>query len=70
MPVMYSLTESGAFEFDADGIKLRNISAEPRAAFVVDASGPRRGVAVQGHAEVIGRERARLIPERKFSWGL
>ena len=70
MPVMYSLTDSGAFEFDADGVKLRNLTAEPRAALVVDASGPKRGVSVQGRAEVIGKERARLTPERKFSWGL
>jgi pyridoxamine 5'-phosphate oxidase family protein len=70
MPVMYSLTDAGAFEFDADGVKLRNISADPRAAFAVDASGPKRGVAVQGRTEVIGKERARLTPERKFSWGL
>lgn len=70
IPVMYTLTDSGAFEFDADGIKLRNLTAEPRAALVVDASGPKRGVSVQGRAEVIGHERARLVPERKFSWGL
>jgi pyridoxamine 5'-phosphate oxidase family protein len=68
VPVMYKLTEHGAFEFDADGVKLRNLASEPRAAFVVDGS-PKRGVAVQGRAEVIGKERARLTPERKFSWG-
>jgi len=69
VPVMYKLTDESAFEFDADGVKLRNITAEPRAALVVDGS-PKRGVAVQGRAEVIGHERARLTPERKFSWGL
>jgi pyridoxamine 5'-phosphate oxidase family protein len=69
VPVMYKLNDEGAFEFDADGVKLRNITAEPRAALVVDGS-PKRGVAVQGHAEVIGHERARLTPARKFSWGL
>lgn len=69
VPVMYKMTDEGAFEFDADGVKLRNITTEPRAALVVDGS-PKRGVAVQGHAEVIGHERARLTPERKFSWGL
>lgn len=69
VPVMYKLTDEGTFEFDADGVKLRNINAEPRAALVVDAS-PKRGVAVQGRADVIGHERARLTPERKFSWGL
>jgi pyridoxamine 5'-phosphate oxidase family protein len=68
VPVMYKLTDDGAFEFDADGVKLRNLTAEPRAALVVDGS-PKRGVAVQGHAEVIGHERARLTPVRKFSWG-
>jgi pyridoxamine 5'-phosphate oxidase family protein len=70
MPVMYTLTEGGSFEFDADGIKLRNLAADPRCALVVDASGPKRGVSVQGRAEVIGKERARLTPVRKFSWGL
>lgn len=70
VPVMYALTENGSFEFDADGIKLRNLAAEPRCALVVDASGPKRGVSVQGRAEVIGKERARLTPVRKFSWGL
>jgi nitroimidazol reductase NimA-like FMN-containing flavoprotein (pyridoxamine 5'-phosphate oxidase superfamily) len=70
VPVMYALTEDGAFEFDADGVKLRNLSAEPRCALVVDGSAPKRGVTVQGRAEVIGHERARLVPARKFSWGL
>ncbi len=69
VPVMYALTEAGDFEFDADGVKLRNLSAEPRCALVVDGS-PKRGVSVQGRAEVIGHERARLTPERKYSWGL
>ena len=69
VPVMYRLTDDGAFEFDADGVKLRNITSEPRAALVVDGS-PKRGVAVQGRTEVIGDERARLVPVRKFSWGL
>jgi len=70
MPVMYQLQEDGSFEFDADGVKLRNLTAEPRVALVVDAMGPRRGVAVQGRASVVGPERARLQPERRFSWGL
>jgi pyridoxamine 5'-phosphate oxidase family protein len=70
MPVMYSLTEDGAFEFDADGVKLRNLTLQPRCALVVDAGAPKRGVSVQGLAELIGHERARLTPLRKFSWGL
>ncbi len=70
VPVMYSLSNAGDFEFDVDGVKLRNLTAEPRAAMVVDAMGPKRGVAVQGRAELIGPERARLTVERKFSWGL
>lgn len=70
VPVMYTLTDDGGFEFDADGIKLRNLTLEPRCALVVDASGPKRGVSVQGHASVVGHERARLMPARKFSWGL
>ncbi len=69
-PVMYTLTEAGDFEFDADGVKLRNLTAEPRVALVVDAMSPKRGLTVQGHATVIGHERARLTPVRKFSWGL
>jgi pyridoxamine 5'-phosphate oxidase family protein len=69
-PVMYTLDASGAFEFDVDGVKLRNLNAEPRAAIVIDAMGPKRGVAVQGQAELIGPERARLTGVRKFSWGL
>ena len=70
MPVMYSVDDEGALEFDVDGVKLQNIQAEPRAAMVVDAMGPRRGVAIQGQATLIAPERARLDPVRKFSWGL
>lgn len=70
VPVMYSIDGEGAFEFDVDGVKLRNLGNEPRAALVVDAMGPKRGVAIQGKAELIGPERARLKPARKFSWGL
>jgi hypothetical protein len=67
---MYAVDDDGALEFDVDGVKLRNIQAEPRASIVVDAMGPKRGVAIQGHAQLIGPERARLEPARKFSWGL
>jgi pyridoxamine 5'-phosphate oxidase family protein len=70
MPVMYSVDDEGALEFDVDGVKLRNIQAEPRTAMVVDAMGPKRGVAIQGRASLIAPERARLDPVRKFSWGL
>ena len=70
VPVMFEVDENGAFEFDVDGVKLRNLTAEPRAAMVVDAMGPKRGVAVQGRTELIGPERARLTPSHKFSWGL
>lgn len=70
VPVMYAFGEDGAFEFDVDGVKLRNLGHEPRAALVVDGMGPKRGVAVQGTAELIGAERARLTPTKKFSWGL
>ena len=70
VPVKYQLTDDGSLEFDADGIKLRNLAAEPRVAFVVDTVGPRRGVAVQGVATVVAPERARLRPRRAFSWGL
>ncbi len=69
-PVMYAVDDEGALEFDVDGVKLRNLKSEPRAAIVVDAMGPKRGVAVQGRAELMSPERARLIPIRKFSWGL
>jgi pyridoxamine 5'-phosphate oxidase family protein len=70
VPVMYSIDEAGVFEFDVDGVKLRNLGGEPRAAMVIDAMGPKRGVAIQGTAELIGPERARLEPAKKFSWGL
>jgi pyridoxamine 5'-phosphate oxidase family protein len=70
MPVMYSVDDEGALEFDVDGVKLRNLQAEPRAAMVVDAMGPKRGVSIQGRASLIAPERARLDPVRKFSWGL
>lgn len=69
VPVMATIDERGTFEFDVDGVKLRNIKAEPRAALVFDGT-PKRGVAIQGHVELIGPERARLVPTRKFSWGL
>jgi hypothetical protein len=70
VPVMFAVDDDGALEFDVDGVKLRNIQAEPRAAMVVDAMGPKRGVTIQGHARLIGPDRARLEPDRKFSWGL
>ena len=70
VPVMYALDDDGTFEFDVDGVKLRNLTSEPRAAMVVDAMGPKRGVAVQGRAELIAPARARLTAVRKFSWGL
>ena len=71
VPVMFTIVEEGAaFEFDVDGVKLRNLRSEPRAALVVDSMGPKRGVSMQGKAELIGPERARLTPVRKFSWGL
>src|ERR1700674_2626150 len=70
VPVMYAVDDEGGLEFDVDGVKLRNIAAEPRAAMVVDAMGPKRGVAIQGNARLIAPGRARLEPVRKFSWGL
>src|ERR1700682_2891752 len=39
VPVMYSLDDDGAFEFDVDGVKLRNLGNEPRAALVAVALG-------------------------------
>lgn len=70
VPVMYAVNDDGSLDFDVDGVKLRNLLAEPRAAMVVDTMGPRRGVAVQGRVSLIGPERARLTPVKKFSWGL
>ena len=70
VPVVYTLTEGGDFEFDADGVKLRNLTAEPRCALVVDAGSPKRGLSVQGRAAPIGHDRARLTPVHKFTWGL
>jgi pyridoxamine 5'-phosphate oxidase family protein len=69
-PVMYAIDDDGALEFDVDGVKLRNLKTETRTAMVVDAMGPKRGVAIQGRARLIAPERARLEPVRKFSWGL
>ncbi len=70
VPVMYTMNDDGSLDFDVDGVKLRNLSAEPRAAMVVDGMGPKRGVAMQGRVELIAPERARLRPERKFVWGI
>ena len=70
VPVMYTMNDDGSLDFDVDGVKLRNLSSESRAAMVVDAMGPRRGVAMQGRVQLIGPERARLQPTRKFAWGL
>ena len=70
VPVMYVINDDGSLDFDVDGVKLRNLTAEPRAAMVVDAMGPQRGITMQGRVELIGPERARLKPHRKFSWGL
>ena len=70
MPVMYTVGEDCSFEFDADGVKLRNLLAEPRVAFVVDAIQPKRGIAIQGRAHEVGPERVRLVADRRFCWGL
>ena len=69
-PVIYAVDDDGGLEFDVDGVKLRNLTHESRAAMVVDAMGPKRGVAIQGRVRLISPERARLEPVRKFSWGL
>src|SRR3954470_6986560 len=70
VPVMYTMKDDGSLDFDVDGVKLRNVQAEPRAAMVVDAMGPKRGIAMQGRVLLIAPERARLKPARKFTWGL
>jgi pyridoxamine 5'-phosphate oxidase family protein len=70
VPVMYAMNDDGSLDFDVDGVKLRNLQASPRAALVVDAMGPRRGVAIQGRVELIAPERARLRPARKYAWGI
>ena len=70
VPVMYTMNDDGSLDFDVDGVKLRNLSQESRAAMVVDAMGPRRGLAMQGRVQLIAPERARLKPLRKFAWGL
>ena len=67
---MYTMNDDGSLDFDVDGVKLRNLEHEPRAAMVVDAMGPRRGLAMQGLVELIAPERARLRPAHKFAWGL
>lgn len=70
VPVMYTMNDDGSLDFDVDGVKLRNLTREPRAAMVVDAMGPKRGIAMQGSVELIAAERARLRPARKFVWGI
>lgn len=70
VPVMYTMNDDGSLDFDVDGVKLRNLSSEPRAAMVVDAMGPRRGLALQGRVTLIAPERARMKADRKFAWGL
>ena len=70
VPVMYAVNDDGSLDFDVDGVKLRNLNAEPRAAMVVDAMGPKRGIAMQGRVELIAPERARLQPSHKFTWGI
>ena len=70
VPVMYTMNDDGSLDFDVDGVKLRNLSREARAAMVVDAMGPRRGVAMQGRVELNAPERARREPVREFAWGL
>ncbi len=70
VPVMYTMNDDGSLDFDVDGVKLRNVKAEPRVAMVVDAMGPKRGVAIQGRVSLLAPDRARLVPVRKFSWGL
>jgi pyridoxamine 5'-phosphate oxidase family protein len=70
VPVAYAVNDDGSIDFDVDGVKLRNLTAEPRAAMVVDAMGPRRGITMQGRVQLLAPERARLIPSRKFAWGL
>lgn len=70
VPVMYAVNDDGSLDFDVDGVKLRNVQTESRAAMVVDAMGPKRGLAVQGRVSLIAPERARLLPVHKFSWGL
>src|ERR1700687_3455586 len=68
-PVMCSVDDEGALEFDVDGVKLRNLTAEPRAAIVVDAMGPKRGISLQGRARLIAAERAPPGTGRKVSSG-
>src|SRR2546430_12763076 len=70
VPVMYTMNDDGSLDFDVDGVKLRNLAAETRAAMVVDTMGPKRGIAMQGRVELIAPERARLNPTHKFTWGI
>jgi len=70
VPVMYTMNDDGSLDFDVDGIKVRNLKAEPRAAMVVDAMGPKRGITMQGRVELIAPDRARMNPSHKFAWGI
>src|SRR5437660_12228478 len=69
VPVLYTMNDDGSLDCDVDGVKLRNLNAEPRAAVVVDGMGPKRGVAMPGRADVTAADRARLNPVRKLPWG-
>src|SRR5947209_18897244 len=60
VPGMYTMNDDGSLDFDDDGVKLRNISAEPRAAMVVDAMGPRGSVARQ-------RQRGQATGARRYT---
>ena len=70
VPVMYTMNDDGSLDFDVDGVKVRNLKAEPRAAMVVDAMGPKRGITMQGRVELIAPDRARMNPSHKFAWGI
>ena len=67
---MYTMNDDGSLDFDVDGVKVRNLKAEPRAAMVVDAMGPKRGITMQGRVELIAPDRARMNPSHKFAWGI
>src|SRR5260370_6960579 len=70
VPVMYAVDDSGSLEFDVDGVKLRNLTAEPRSAMVVDAMGPQRGVSIHRFSHVSSPSHPRRNPPPKYTHAL
>src|SRR5207302_9125078 len=68
-PVRYTMNDDGSLDFDVDGVKLRNLTAAPRAAMVVYAMGPKRGSPMQGQVELLAAARAHVRSLHQFARG-